>query len=66
MEADDLTNERFDSFNMDRRILVEWGRLEFPILQKLIGFTQSFTKAKAEHQLERPCKEARFEKSKWG
>ena len=66
VEADDLTNETFDRFDMKLRIPIKWEDLAFPILERMIGFTQSFIKSKAEHQLERPSKEARFEKSKWG
>ena len=66
VEADDLTNETFDRFDMKLRIPIKWEDLTFPILERMIGFTQSFIKSKAEHQLERPSKEARFEKSKWG
>ena len=66
VEADDLTNERFDRFDMKLRIPIKWEDLTFPILERMIGFTQSFIKSKAEHQLGRPSKEARFEKSKWG
>ena len=60
------TNERFSRFNMKLRVPVKWEDLTFPILERMIGFTQSFIKSKAEHQLERPSTETRFEKNKWG
>ena len=66
VEADDLTNERFNRFDLKPRVSFKWEDLTFPILEKLIGFTQSFVNSKAEHQLERPSKDARFEESKWG
>ena len=66
VEADDLTNERFNRFDLKLRVPIKWDDLTFPILERMIGFTQSFIKSKAEHQLERPSKVARFEKSKWG
>ena len=65
VEADDLTNEKFERFNLNNRIDCQWQDFRFPILEKLVGFTQSFVKIRAEHQLERPSKEAKFEKSKW-
>ena len=43
-EADDLTNQVFDKFDLEKRIDISWKQLKFPMINLLMGFTESFSK----------------------
>ena len=67
VEADDLTNQIFDKFNLDKRIQLRWEDLKFPMLDLLITFSESFSKRKFETSESKISgEEARFKKSEWG
>jgi hypothetical protein len=67
VEADDLTNQIFDKFNLDKRIQLRWEDLKFPMLDLLITFSESFPKRKFETSESKISgEEARFKKSEWG
>ena len=67
VEADDLTNLKFDSFNLAKRIKVRWESLEFPMIELLMRFSETFAKRKAQQaSLESTDCFQKFEKSTWG
>jgi len=76
-EADDLTNQRLKSFDLDRKIQVEWSDLPFSLLFKLVSHTKSFQEeiqtnraltSNAEGGSKPKFKRKRrtYEKTKWG
>ena len=67
VEADDLTNLEFGKFDLKRRIDVSWHDLNFPMIEMLMKFTESFSKRKFEatNQLNvGPVQ--KFTRTKWG
>ena len=65
VEADDLTNHRFENFNQDLRVNANWKDLTFPVLSRLIGFAQTFAKRKKEGW-DSVSSSEKFVKSSWG
>ena len=62
VEADDLTNLEFGKSDLNRRIDVAWHDLEFPMIEMLMKFTESFSKRKLEatsHLNVGPCRNSR-------
>ena len=67
VEADDLTNQIFDKFEMNNRIHFRWEDLELPILSRLIPFAETFSKKKFEASASNADgRGAKFRKSEWG
>ena len=67
VEADDLTNQIFNKFEMNKRIQVSWEDLRFPMIDLLMAFTESFSKRKFEAATAKDTGEnAKFQKSEWG
>jgi hypothetical protein len=44
IEADQLTNENFESFSLDNRIHILWENLSFPMITLLSSFAEGFSK----------------------
>ena len=66
-EADDLTNQVFDKFDLEKRIDISWKQLKFPMINLLMGFTESFSKRKIEPVPNQASGSSqKFAKSKWG
>ena len=66
IEADDLTNQVYDKFSLDKRIHLTWEDLSFPMLDLLVSFSESFSKRKFETSDSKVSGEvARFKKSEW-
>eukprot|EP00435_Cladocopium_sp_Y103_P044193 s658_g12.t1 len=67
IEADQLTNGIFDSFDLSRRLNVTWEQLDFPMISYLMKFAESFSKRKT---LDTPPSggegREKFIKSSWG
>eukprot|EP00435_Cladocopium_sp_Y103_P060387 s1226_g22.t1 len=67
VEADQLTNGIFDSFDLSRRLEVTWEKLEFPMIDRLMKFAESFSKRKV---LDAPRNDGegreKFVKPSWG
>ena len=67
VEADDLTNQIFNKFEMNKRIQVSWEDLRFPMIDLLMAFTESFSKRKFEAATAKDTGgNAKFQKSEWG
>ena len=67
IEADDLTNQVFDKFDLGKRVEVSWSSLKFPMINLLMKFTESFSKRKfdtAAPSVTGPL--PKFSKSMWG
>ena len=66
IEADQLTNNDFRAFSMERRIRVEWEDLNFPMVDLLMKHSEAFSKRKHEVLDEVASgKETKFTKSSW-
>ena len=65
VEADDLTNHRFENFDQGLRLNAKWKDLTFPLLSRLIGFAQAFAKRKKEGW-DVVISSEKFVKSSWG
>lgn len=50
--ADDLTNSKFDLFDKDLRVHVEWNKLQFHMLHKLITAVQCLSTQSADSGME--------------
>ena len=48
VEADQLTNKDYSSFDERLRIPVKWEDLRFPMIESLVQFGESFSKRKLE------------------
>ena len=67
IEADDLTNQVFDKFDLERRVEVSWSSLKFPMINLLMKFTESFSKRKFDTAASSATgPSTKFSKSKWG
>ena len=67
VEADYLTNQIFNKFEMNKRIQVSWEDLRFPMIDLLMAFTESFSKRKFEAATAKDTGgNAKFQKSEWG
>ena len=67
VEADELTNGIFKSFDLSRRIKVEWENLSFPMIDLLMRFSESFSKRKIQQMdLGAGKKKPKFTKTTWG
>ena len=68
-EADDLTNERFDGFGLEKRVVVKFSDLEFDILRSLVDSHDEFERAKqTAREFQRSdvgSKSKKFEKTPW-
>ena len=66
VEADQLTNLDFGSFGAGNRINIEWKDLSFPMVSLLMGFTETFSKRKAQMDDGAGRPPTKFAKSTWG
>ena len=69
VEADDLTNERFSGFDLEKRIDISWQDLGLDILQSLVQTRDEFEQKKVEAGVgassRTPGKNKKFEKTPW-
>ena len=69
VEADDLTNERFSGFDVEKRINMVWHDLDLEILQALVqtrkAFEQKKVEAKAGASNQAAGKSKKFDKTPW-
>ena len=67
VEADQLTNEIFDSFDLRNRIEFDWKAIDLPMVSLLMKFSEGFSKRRLPQP---PAKDhgdgAKFQKSVWG
>ena len=67
IEADQLTNKDFSSFDSSRRIHASWEDLKFPMIDLLMSFAESFSKRKLEAvEVGAIESQPKFAKSTWG
>eukprot|EP00435_Cladocopium_sp_Y103_P001385 s1635_g1.t1 len=67
IEADQLTNGIFEAFDLNKRIQVSWEELNFPMVDLLMKFAESFSKRKIiESQSDGGEVRGKFVKSSWG
>jgi len=67
VEADQLTNNDFSAFSMERRIKIEWEELNFPMVDLLMKYSESFSKRKHEVLDDVASRRGpKFTKSTWG
>eukprot|EP00435_Cladocopium_sp_Y103_P025733 s2122_g6.t1 len=68
-EADNLTNEIFDGFTSDKRVLLTLSDLDLSVLNALVAargdFEDAKKKAEESSKLERSSKSKRFDKTPW-
>lgn len=69
VEADDLTNERFSGFDMEKRSNISWHDLDLEILRSLVQTRNEFEQRKLDAKAtasDRPSdKSKKFEKTPW-
>ena len=67
IEADQLTNEIFEAFDLNKRVEVNWSTIELPMVSLLMKFSESFSKRKVQVQHTKDDGVgAKFQKSVWG
>ena len=67
IEADQLTNEIFSAFDLNKRVEVDWNAIELPMVSLLMKFSESFSKRKVQVQHTKDdVIGAKFQKSVWG
>ena len=67
IEADQLTNEDFSSFDPKRRILIKWEDVKLPMVEMLMRYAGTFSKRKFEAtQMGASQDRSKFAKSTWG
>lgn len=67
IEADQLTNENFESFSLDNGIHILWENLSFPMITLLSSFAEGFSKRKLEASGAKQVGEkAKCAKTVWG
>ena len=66
VQADDLTNHKFDQFDPSLRVEASWDSLKFPMIELLMGFAESFKKRKENMVHSASMPPTKFQKSQWG
>ena len=67
VEADELTNEVFGSFCLERRLKVSWAALKFPMIELLMSASESFSKRKFDKMDDgATAAGSKFSKTTWG
>ena len=64
--ADDLTNERFDQVDMEKRVRMQWKEVKLDLLNKLRGAREEFLDRDSWVFFDGVEKSAPFEKTSWG
>ena len=67
MEADEITNENFTSFDQNLRIFLEWENISLPMVELLMRSSEAFAKRKHETEVEGTIiDQSKFQKTTWG
>ena len=67
VEADEITNENFTSFDPKRRIFLEWENISLPMVELLMSSSEAFAKRKHETEVEGAViDQTKFQKTTWG
>ena len=67
VEADQLTNEDFSSFELEKRIKIKWEDIKLPMVELLMSYSETFSKRKFEAtQVGATRDHSKFAKSTWG
>ena len=67
VEADQLTNEDFSSFDLEKRIKIKWEDIKLPMVELLMSYSETFSKRKFEAtQMGAAQDHSKFAKSTWG
>ena len=64
-EADDLTNEKFEKFDMAKRLVASWEDFNFPLIKELYDNRKEFLDPETWRVEERIQNKEKFEKSSW-